>query len=262
MELTQTMAFTLWSIQGLLCCLAYFLAGIVDSVSGGGGLITIPALLATGVPVHYITGTNQCAAWIGSGAAAYQYMKNGGVHLRSAVFTLPFAVLGSYLGARLNLLVPEQALKMFMLVTVPVLAVFILANRRIGEDNRIAEKSPVQVALRSAVIGLVLGGYQGFYGPGSGLFFILAYAALLKLDLVRAAGNTRFVIAVCSVTSVLTYALSGAVLWDLSVAAAVFYTAGSYLGASLAIRKGARIIRPMMILVIALLLVKLAVDFL
>ena len=248
------------SPQTLLCCLAFFFAGIVDSITGGGGLITIPAMLAAGIPVRFITGTNQCSAWIGSGVAAFKYMRSGNIHLKSALITLPFAVAGSYLGARLNLIVPVQYLKIFMLVTVPVIAAFIFANKNLGDTDHIDEKSRVSIFLWSAVIGLLLGGYQGFYGPGAGMFFMLAYAVCLKMNLVRATGTTRFVVAIAAVASVFTYAASGAVIWNLAIAATVFYAAGAYLGASLTIKNGVRIIRPVMFLFVMLLLVKLVLD--
>jgi len=254
------MSIGLFSVQTLLCCLAFFFAGVVDSITGGGGLITIPVMLALGIPVRYITGTNQCSAWIGAGVAAGKYLKSGRIHLKSAVVTLPFAVIGAYLGARLNLLVPDRYLKIFMLVAVPVIAVFLFAHKHLGEEDHVEEKSRRSIAVWSAVIGLVLGGYQGFYGPGGGVFFMLAYAAFLKLDLVRATGNTRFVVAAASVASVFTYAASGAVIWDLAIAATVFNVAGAYLGAALAIKNGARIIRPIMLCVVALLLIKLVLD--
>ena len=249
------------SFQTLLCCLAFFFAGIVDSITGGGGLITIPAMLAVGIPVRFITGTNQCSAWIGSGVAAFKYMRSGNIHLKSALITLPFAVIGSYLGARLNLIVPVRYLKVFMLITVPVIAVFLFANKNLGDEDHVDERSEVSIVFWSAAIGLVLGGYQGFYGPGAGLFFMLAYAAFLKLNLVKATGNTRFVIAVASIISVSTYASSGTVLWGLAMAATVFNIAGSWLGAALAIKKGAEIIRPIMICVVVLLIIKLIFDF-
>ena len=167
---------------------------------------------------------------------------------------------GAYLGARLNLILPVRYLRIFMLVTVPVIAAFIFANKNLGDTDHIDEKSRVSIFLWSAVIGLLLGGYQGFYGPGAGLFFMLAYAVFLKLNLVKATGNTRFVIAISSIISVSTYAWSGAVIWSLAAAATIFNIAGSYLGAALAIKKGAEIIRPIMVCVVALLLVKLVFD--
>ena len=250
----------LFSFQALLCCLAFFFAGIVDSITGGGGLITIPVMLATGIPVHYITGTNQCSAWIGSGVASYKFVRSGNIHLRSVFITLPFAIIGSYIGARLNLIVPDRYLKVFMLVTIPIIAVFIFSNKQLGEEDHSDEQPTMVIVLWSVFIGLVLGGYQGFYGPGSGLFFMLAYAACLKLDLVKATGNTRFVIAIASIASVFAYASSGNVLWNLSIILNVFYIIGSYLGAVLVIRNGARIIRPIMICVVGLLIIKIVFD--
>ena len=250
----------LFSLQALLCCLAFFFAGIVDSITGGGGLITIPVMLATGIPVHYITGTNQCSAWIGSGVASYKFVRSGNIHLRSVFITLPFAIIGSYIGARLNLIVPDRYLKVFMLVTIPIIAVFIFSNKQLGEEDHSDEQSTMAIVLWSVFIGLVLGGYQGFYGPGSGLFFMLAYAACLKLDLAKATGNTRFVIAIASIASVFAYASSGNVIWNLAIILNVFYIIGSYLGAVLVIRNGARIIRPIMICVVGLLIIKIVFD--
>ena len=250
----------LFSLQALLCCLAFFFAGIVDSITGGGGLITIPVMLATGIPVHYITGTNQCSAWIGSGVASYKFVRSGNIHLRSVFITLPFAIIGSYIGARLNLIVPDRYLKVFMLVTIPIIAAFIFSNKQLGEEDHSDEQSTMAIVLWSVFIGLVLGGYQGFYGPGSGLFFMLAYAACLKLDLVKATGNTRFVIAIASIASVFAYASSGNVIWNLAIILNVFYIIGSYLGAVLVIRNGARIIRPIMICVVGLLIIKIVFD--
>lgn len=252
----------LLSLQSILCCLAFFGAGIVDSISGGGGLITIPVMLAVGIPVHFITGTNQCSAWIGTGVAACKYIKSGNIHFKSALITLPFAVLGAYLGARLNLMVPEDYLKVFMIVAVPVIAVFMFLNKKLGQEDRAEDQSTVTIVVSSALIGLVLGVYQGFYGPGAGMFFMLAYAVFLKLNLVRSTGNTRFVIAFSSIASVLTYAVSGNVIWKLAIAATVFNIVGSYIGASLAIKNGNRIIRPIMFCVVGLLILKLIIDLL
>lgn len=246
--------------QGAICCLAFFFAGVVDSICGGGGLITIPAMLAAGIPVRFITGTNQCAAWAGTGVAAFEYVKSGNVHMRSALITLPFAVTGALLGAKLNLMVPDHYLKVFMLVSVPVIAFFVFTNKKLGEEDHYDENSSASVIVFSALIGFVLGGYQGFYGPGCGMFFMLAYAVFLKMSLVRATGDTRFVIVISSAVSVLIYAFSGAVLWKLAFAATIFNIAGSYLGARLAIRNGSKVIRPIMIVVVILLMIKLVFD--
>ena len=256
------MSFNLFSIQSLLCCLAFFFAGIIDSVCGGGGLITIPTMLAVGIPVHFITGTNQCSAWIGTGVAAFDYLKSGSIHIKSALITLPFSMLGSFLGAKLNLLMPEQFLRIFMVASIPVISIFIFTDKKLGGTDRVEEKANLSIIIWSAAIGFFLGGYQGFYGPGGGLFFMLAYAAFLRLSLVRATGNTRFVVAISSIMSVLTYAVSGTVIWKLALAASAFNIIGSHLGATIAIKNGVKVIRPMMCFMIVLLFIKLIMDIL
>lgn len=251
------MDFHILSLQGFLICAAYLFAGVIDSISGGGGLITVPVMLATGIPAGYITGTNQCAAFLGTYASVYQYVKNKRVHFPSALTTLPFAILGSYLGARLNLLMPDRYLKGFMMVMVPVIAAFLIFHRQLGETDLIDEYTKRQILFRSAAIGLVVGTYQGFYGPGGGTFFMLAYAAFLKLSLVSATGNTRFVVSIASIASVLTYALSGVIIWKIVIAATALYMIGSYIGAELAIKEGSRLIRPITLGVTALLFIKI-----
>ena len=254
------MKIELISLQGLLCCLAYFAAGVIDSITGGGGLLTIPVMLSTGIPVHFITGTNQCASWFGTVVSAIKYAKSNKVHFPSALATLPFALAGSFLGAKLNLMVPEKYLKTFMLISVPLIAIFVFVNKDLGDEDHAEEKDIRSVLFWSALIGLFIGGYQGFYGPGAGTFFMLAYAASLKLSLVRSTGNTRFVVAIASISSCLTSAASGALIWNLALAAAIFSIVGSYLGSCLAIKNGAKLIRPLMFCVVALLMIKVIVD--
>lgn len=251
------MDYHILSLQGLLICGAYLFAGIIDSISGGGGLITVPVLLATGIPAGYITGTNQCSAFLGTYAAVYRYVKSGRVHFPSALVTLPFSVMGAVLGARLNLLMPERYLERFMIIMVPVIAAFLLMNKKLGETDEIDQLTRGQIVLRSMIIGLVIGTYQGFYGPGGGTFFMLAFAALLKLSLVSATGNTRFIVSISSIASVLTYALSGVIIWKIVIAATMLYMIGSYVGAELAIRNGSRLIRPITLAVTGLLFIKL-----
>lgn len=251
------MDFDLFSMQSLICCAAFFFAGILDSISGGGGLLTVPAMMVAGIPTHNLIGTNQCSAWFGSFAATFRYMKSGMVHYRSAVITVPFAVVGSYLGARLNLMMPEKYLEMFIIVMIPVVAVFMVVNKKLGSVDEIDTVSDPAIFIWSALIGFIMGGYQGFYGPGSGVFFMLAYAASIRLSLVRATANTRFVIAFASCTAVIAYALSGTVIWKFAVAGNIFYGIGSYIGAVLAIKKGSGLIRPLTLIVVAVLMVKL-----
>ena len=249
--------FHLLSLTGAVLMLVFFLAGFVDAVCGGGGLLTVPAMLVFGIPTGLITGTNQCATIIGNFTAMGRYIKSRNVIYRAALITAPFAIVGALLGSRLNLLVPESYLQLFMLAMIPVLAAVMLLKRDVGSENRMDTLSAGAVALRAAMIGLVLGTYQGFYGPGAGMLFGLAYMLLMRTDCLSATATTRFVIAFASVSAGLSYALSDAVIWPLAASACLLNILGSYAGAGFAIRFGSRIIRPMMLVVIALLFLRI-----
>ena len=251
------MDFQVLSIQGIILSLTFFFAGIIDAVCGGGGLLSMPMFMAIGFPAHMVTGTNQCSIFFGGATSLARYMRAGCIHWPTALITGPLAILGAFLGARLNLIMPERILEIIMIVLLPVVTLIILFKPTFGEENHVNELSAARKILSALIIGLVIGAYQGFYGAGSGTFFLLGFALLCRLDLTTASGNTKFVAFCANLSSAVTYALSGAVVWPAVVLATVFNVAGSYLGAGLAMKKGAKIIRPMFLLVLALLFVRL-----
>lgn len=242
-------------------CAAFFFAGIIDSVSGGGGLLTLPAFLLSGFPVHLIAGTNQCSCFLGAITATYQYVKQGKVYWFTALISAVTAIFGSVLGAKLNLFIPEKYLQMIMLVILPVAAIMILMNKEFGEENRIDTLSKKQQAFRAVLIGILGGAYTGFYGAGAGTFILLGFAVFTRLNLVTASGSAKVCSVIATLTASLTYALSGAVVWKVVWCATLFNIVGNYLGAKLAIKKGAKIIRPMFILVLILVFVRLVGSF-
>lgn len=256
------MEFALFSLPGALLCGTFFFAGIIDAVCGGGGLLTLPMFMAAGFPVHYITGTNQCSIFFGGATSLIRFARGGHIHWPTALSTIPFAMLGAAVGARLNIMIPAAYLELIMTLLVPAVAIVLLLKRSFGTENHVDQLSPVRRVLSPLVTGLVIGCYQGFYGAGAGTFFMLAFAVLMKLDLTTASGNTK-VVSFCSVvTASVTYALSGVVHWPVVLAATVLNVTGSYVGAGLAMHKGARFIRPMFFLVLALLFLRLLYTWL
>lgn len=251
------MEFSVLSVQGAVLALTFFFSGVIDAVCGGGGLLSMPMFMAVGFPPHVVTGTNQCSIFFGGATSLARYAKRGHIHWPTAWLAGPLAILGAFLGARLNLIMPERALEIIMIVLLPIVTAVILAKPSFGAENRVSELSRTRHLLSSLFIGLVIGGYQGFYGAGSGTFFMLGFAILCRLDLTTASGNTKFVAFCANLASAATFALSGAVVWPAVVLATVFNVAGSYLGAGLAMKKGAKIIRPMFLGVLALLFVRL-----
>lgn len=247
-------------MKAVIVFIAYFFGGIVDAVCGGGGLITLPVLFAIGLPAHTAVGTNQVSMLPGITTSVIKFYRSGRIDIKNIIYAVPFGLAGGFAGARLNLLVSEWYLQIVLLILIPVLAVFSILKPNTGTVDRSAENSKKKSVLLSAAIGLIVGTYHAFYGPASGTFFMLAFSAFLKYDLVTANGNTRFVTMFVSIISTITYALSGCAKWFYVLLAVPAYALGNYVGASLAISKGARFVRPMYYGILALLFIKLIRD--
>ncbi len=241
----------------LIVCPMVFLGGLIDAVAGGGGLITLPAYLLAGLPAHMASGTNKCGNAFGTFLSTGRFLKRGDVHKSSAVAGAAGALVGAWVGAQLNLIMPEQMLYYIMLVVVPVMAVFLLLKRDFGQEDWSEELNRLQLMAMALGIGLVIGGYDGFFGPGAGTFLMLAFTGLCRFDLLTASGNTKVANSASNLASLVTFALAGKVMWAVGIPAALCGIAGNYVGSSLALKGGAKVIRPMFFVVLALLLARL-----
>ena len=245
----------------LIVCPLVFLGGIVDAVAGGGGLITLPYLLA-GLDPHAASATNKCGNVWGTLLSAYRFWRRGEIRMPSAAWGAAGALVGAWAGAQLNLILPDRFLYYIMLVIVPVMAVFLLLKRDFGTEDRSGQFSPLRLSLLSLGIGLAIGCYDGFFGPGAGTFLMLAYTSLCKFDLLTASGNTKAANAASNAASLVTFALAGEVVWAVGIPAALCGLAGGYVGSGLALRGGAKVIRPMFFVVLTILTVRLIYDLL
>ena len=246
----------------LIVCPMVFLGGLIDAVAGGGGLITLPAYLLAGLPAHMASGTNKCGNAFGTFLSTGRFLKRGDVHKSSAVAGAAGALVGAWVGAQLNLIMPEQMLYYIMLVVVPVMAVFLLLKRDFGQEDRSEELNRLQLMAMALGIGLVIGGYDGFFGPGAGTFLMLAFTGLCRFDLLTASGNTKVANSASNLASLVTFALAGKVMWTVGIPAALCGIAGNYAGSSLALGGGAKVIRPMFFVVLTLLLARLVYGML
>jgi len=245
----------------LICPLVFF-AGLVDSIAGGGGIISLPAYVLVGVPYHLALGTNKFASTMGTTVAAARFIKNGKRHLASAACAVVAALAGSPLGALLALRISEDALRYVLIVMLPVLAVFILTSKSFKTDARQTARGTLAVCLLSTLAGFIVGAYDGFFGPGTGTFLILIFNAVIGFDILTASGNAKAVNLASNIAALITFLISGSVVFGLAIPAAVFGIAGNYLGAGLALKNGMKIIRPAFVVVLALLLGKLVLDLL
>lgn len=241
----------------IVVCPLVFLGGLIDAVAGGGGLITLPAYLLAGLPAHLASGTNKCGNAFGTFLSTGRFLKRGDVHLPSAIAGAVGALAGAWAGARLNLIMPEQVLYYIMLAVVPVMAVFLLLKRNFGQEDHSDALGRVQLMAMALGIGLVIGCYDGFFGPGAGTFLMLAFTGLCKFDLLTASGNTKLANSASNLASLVTFALAGKVMWSVGIPAALCGVAGNYVGSSLALKGGAKVIRPMFFFVLVLLLARL-----
>jgi hypothetical protein len=227
----------------------------VDAIGGGGGLISLPAYLLAGLPPHNATATNKLSATCGTALATFRFARKGFIDWRAAAPSMAAALVGAWCGAHLNLLVDSAVLEKLLYVILPLTAILVL-RKDTFKERETTEPMTMRTALIAAAAALVIGVYDGFYGPGTGTFLIIAFSVLAKMDVRSANGQCKAVNLTTNVTSLAVFLRSGQAIIALGLAAAVCNMLGSYIGSGLAIRSGAKITRPIILLVLALLLLK------
>ena len=237
-----------------------FFAGLVDSIAGGGGLISVPAYLAAGLPPHFVLGNNKFSSAFGTLVATLRYHQERMIDLPVALLSAAFALAGSFLGTRAVLLVNPGFLRYVLAGLVPAAAIFTLLKRDLGARNNSHRNGPRTKYLLAALASSGIGFYDGFFGPGTGSFLILFYTLALRYDFVTANANTKVVNLASNLAAVITFMAHGKVLYSLGFPAAACGIAGNLLGARLVTTKGSRIIRPIFIFVLFLLLIKIVCD--
>ena len=249
--------YPIWTI--LLVCLGVFCASFMDAIGGGGGIISLPTYLLAGLPMHFALGTNKLSSCIGTVASTVRYVKNGYVDWFLGIPSVILALAGAHLGTRLHLSMDEQYLKLVLLFVLPIIAVILLKKKDLPE-----ERKPLNHWLRRGFVwgaSLIFGAYDGFYGPGTGTFLLLSFCYLAKIDVRTASGNVKLGNLSSNVGALFTSLAAGKVLIPLGLIAAVFSTAGQYLGAGLALKNGSKIVRPVILIVLVLLAIKVFLEF-
>ena len=240
--------------MALIVAVGVFLASFMDAIAGGGGIISIPTYLIAGLPAHMALGTNKVSAGIGTIASMARFVKNGYVDWVLALPSVGLALIGSHFGTSLQLMIPEKYLQYLLLVVLPVVAFVVLRQRTFPETaGRIARRKQFFIVLLAS---LIVGAYDGFYGPGTGTFLLLIYCNLAKMDVRTAGGNVKLVNFASNVGAFVTSLRSGQVFLALGLIGAVTSLLGHFLGAGLAIKNGSKIVKPTVIIVLILLAVK------
>jgi uncharacterized membrane protein YfcA len=246
--------------QYLIVCPLVFLAGLLDAVAGGGGLISLPAYFIAGIPLHFALGTNKLSSCMGTLIAACRYYKNGLTNLFLCIPSAGAALAGSALGSLLTMRVSEEYLRMLLLAVLPLTAFYVYKKKKLEPTGpKLSRKKTLVYAV---CISCVVGGYDGFFGPGTGTFLILLYTGLARIDAKIAAGSAKAVNLASNIAALSVFLINARVLLPLGLAAGAFSVLGGYIGAGLVIHRGAKIIRALILVVLFLLFVKIAWDIL
>lgn len=240
-------------------CGASLLAGTVDAIGGGGGLITVPALLAVGLPPHMVLATNKGQSVFGSFSALTRYTHAGLVDRAAARVAFPLALGASALGALLAISLRASILGPTILVLL-VAATLAVTFARPSEAANAPGGSSRRIVWVMAAGAVLIGAYDGFFGPGSGTLWIALYVGLGRLPLARATADAKVVNFASNAAAVAVFAHGGLVLWKAALPMAASQVFGGFLGAHLAIRRGDKFIRAVVLLVAASLVIKVAHD--
>ncbi len=237
--------------MALIVAVGVFLASFTDAIAGGGGIISVPTYLLAGLPAHYALGTNKLSAGLGSLASTGRFIKSGFVDWRLGVPSIVLALVGSHFGTKLQLMIAEKYLQYLLLLVLPVVAIVVLRQRTLPETK--GEIDPKKQMLIVCAASLVIGAYDGFYGPGTGTFLILIFCNFAKMDVRTAGGNVKLVNLSSNIGALVTSLASGKVFIALGLIGTVTSFLGHYIGSGLAIKNGSKIVKPTIIVVLVLL---------
>ena len=246
--------------QLLIVCPLLFLAGLCDSIAGGGGTISLPALMLAGLPTHYALGTNKMCMSMGTAVSVYRYGKSGRIRWFVSLIAAAGGVLGAILGAKAALLIDDRYMRYVLLVLLPASALFLALNRGFGQEGKEKNYPPAKTALLAFLCVGGVGVYDGFFGPGAGTFYIMALSAALGLGLTEASADSKVMNMASNIGALVTFLFGGVVLWKLALPGIACTMAGNYVGSSLAIKNGSKFVRPVMAAMIVLLFIKTIYD--
>ena len=230
----------------VLLCIAGFLASFVDSIAGGGGLISVPAFMLAGLPPHMVLGTNKFSATAGSFTSSLQFIKSGKSNFKLLKYLIPFTLLGSMLGVKAVLHVDQKFLNTLVLILIMFIGIYTLFSKSLGLDDKFKGLTKRNV-LCGIILALSLGFYDGFFGPGTGSFLVFGFIRIFGFNFVTSSANARILNFVSNVTALILFALSGKINYMIGLPVAVSMIIGAKVGTSVALNKGSKFIKPIFV---------------
>lgn len=241
----------------LIVCIFGFIAGFINSIAGGGGLISLPAILLTGLPAHIALGTNKLQAVSGAIMANTMYITKKKVVWVMALIGIPFSLIGSITGAKLTFYFSNEILVKIIIFLLPPVTILMFLSNILLKHKNIEKKINKKNIFLIIFICLVMGLYDGFFGPGTGTFLILLIVILMKIPLINASATAHLLNLTSNMGAFITFMISGSVNYKIAIPMAIANITGSLIGSSLAIKKGNKLIQNFVYIAIGILFIYL-----
>jgi len=253
------MTITMTSI--ILACVAGFFGAVVDAIVGGGGLITTPALLAIGLPTHLALGTNKFASSMGTLSSSYHFYKSGNMNFKMLKYMLPFSLVGSIMGVLAVLAIQPDFLRVLIIILVVVIGTYTVVKKDLGLIDNYTGITRKKIAF-GIFLALILGFYDGFFGPGTGSFLIFGLIHIFGYDFKKASANSKLMNLFSNTTAFILFLINRKIVFAVAIPMSISMIIGARVGARLAISKGATFIKPVFVIVSFALVIKMIFDLL
>ncbi|MBQ7794977.1 MAG: sulfite exporter TauE/SafE family protein [Lachnospiraceae bacterium] len=238
----------------------FFVAGIIDSIGGGGGLIALPTYLMIGLPIRTAYGCNKLQAGLGNLVSAIKYFKKNMVDLKIALISAITAMTGAYIGTKIIFLLPEETIQKAITVALPAIAVVMVLRKTDARNVIMKSEISKKTIVQALIVGLVMGFYNSLFGPGVGTVAIIGFTMIMHYDARVASGNGKVLIVLTNAIALVSYIKTGNVAYEIAAPAALSAIAGNLIGVNLAIKNGDKIIKPVMLIVVILTVIKFALE--
>lgn len=236
-----------------------FLAAVIDAISGGGGLISLPAYFVVGFPPHVALGTNKVSSTLSTIASSFKFWKSKKINVEIVSKLFIFSFIGAILGSLTTISIEPKYFKPISFVTLILVFLYTLKNKNIGETNYYKGTTP-KTLLVGKIMAFCLGFYDGFLGPGTAAFLMFCLIKIFKLDFSSASGNTKILNLSSNFASLVVFAFLGKLNWVYGLSIAVVMTFGAIIGSRLAILKGNKFIKPVFLVVTSILILKMSYE--
>jgi uncharacterized membrane protein YfcA len=245
----------------ILLCIAGFVAAFVDSIAGGGGLITVPAFMLTGLPTHMVLGTNKFSATAGSFTSSLKFIRSGKANFKLLKYLIPFTFLGSMLGVRAVLNIDQKFLNGLVLILIMFIGIYTLFSKSLGLEDKFQGLTKKNV-FYGIILAFSLGFYDGFFGPGTGSFLVFGFISIFGFNFLASSANARILNFTSGITALVLFAISGKINYTLGVPVAISMVIGARMGTTVALNKGSKLIKPIFVTMSLAVAVKMLIDIL